>query len=95
MVSLILSTGFPLGKIKKHQERAVSLSDGLGQVRLREWQKLKSIYDIHNQEWRVSRKHVDGEVFSYPYPKIYGKEFLEVGDVEEHFVLGLQCVLSR
>ena len=24
-------------------------------------------------------------MFSYPYPKIYGKEFLEVRDVKEHF----------
>ena len=91
MVSLILSTGFPLGKIKRHQEQGVILSDGLGQVRLREWQKLKSIYDIPNQEWRVLRKHVDGEVLSYPHPKMYRKEFLEVGDVKEHFVLWLHC----
>ena len=87
MVSLILCTGLPLGKIEKCQERGVILSDGLGQVRLREWQKLKSIYDIHNQEWRVLRKHVDGEVFSYLHPLIYRKEFLEVGDIGEHFVL--------
>ena len=74
MVNLILYKGFPLGRIERHLERRVSLSDGLGQVGL-EWQKLKSIYDIRNQEWRVSRKHVDGEAFSYPHPKIYGKEF--------------------
>ena len=87
MVSLILRIGFPLRKIEKCQEQGVILSDGLGQVRLREWQKLKSIYDIHNQEWRVLRKHVDGEVFSCPHFKIYGKEVLEVGGIREHFVL--------
>ena len=83
MVRLILSKCFPLGKMEKCQEQGVILSDGLGQVGLREWQKLKSIYDICNQEWRVSRKHVDAEVF------------LEVGGVTEHFVLWLQCALSR
>ena len=55
---------------------------------------LKSLWNS-DQEWRVSRKHVNGEVFSYPQPKIYGKVFLKVEDVEEHFVLWLQCVLSR
>ena len=82
-------------RLGKREKRVISLSDGLGQVRLREWQKLKSIYGIRNQEWRVSRKPVDGEVFTYPHPKIYGKEFLKVGNVEEHFVLWLLCILSK
>ena len=62
---------------------------------LRAWQKLKSIYDIRNQGWRLSRQHMNGEVFSYLHHKIYGKEFLEVEVVEEHFVYWLQCVLYR
>ena len=57
------------------KSKSVSLSNGCGQVSLREWQKLKSIYDTRNQEWRVLRKHVDGEVFSYSHLKIYRKVF--------------------
>ena len=75
MVILILRTGFPMGKIEKRQEQGVMLSDGLGQVRLREWQKLKSIYDIHNQEWRVLRKHVDEKCFPIHTPRYMGKSF--------------------
>ena len=54
-----------------------------------ECQKLTSIYDIRNQEWRVLRKYVGGEVFFDPHHKIYEKEFLKS---EGQFCL--KCFLS-